>query len=661
MPLSIQKVIRKARERHALRELSGLARDTWDNSYLGKSAEPDAVRSYLKAIAITGDTEALTSYRVLDFAKSVGPDEARSYFDAIAETRNTEALTSDRVLEFAKSAGPYTAYNYFNAIARTGNIEALISDMVISAKVAEFTKSAEPDTIRSYFTAIAKTGDTEALTSKRVLKFAKSVGQSTARSYFDAIAETGDTEALTSDRVLKFAKSVGSYTAYNYFTAIAKTGNTEALTSDKAIGILNRIRDNEELQSSLLGLLSRMQPKNVEHALDLSNRIGAGAVVRESAETLQDIFNNGLGKLVTDRERLDAVACYISAGKHLPMPTEENIGRYLDVLRKHTVDEYGISPDVSLNYGQIRMLVSLGREERTRAVALANMSVDAMSREYNITGTFEKHPDMNSDKAIEHIIRLIKNGDTESRSALSEIVGEKVVNLALEELKAKRHSGVINRALELSASDANAAFNYLKEKFSKNERVNDLLVAAEAVQQRSIVGAKLISASESRNPLDFDNRKLFACIFLPTGARRESVLEYCEDPRARLVRYEIDGETHGVAVALMNDGKLFVNSIEGSISFRDQRIYTIVLEDMIWRAREEGADTLIFNAKPTNATPRKFVEFLNGSGLSPEETEMNFGGFKGTMDLTSHYRGIEAVDGYVINVQRIQELNELRR
>ena len=71
-----------------------------------------------------------------------------------------------------------------------------------------------------------------------------------------------------------------------------------------------------------------------------------------------------------------------------------------------------------------------------------------------------------------------------------------------------------------------------------------------------------------------------------------------------------------------------------------------------------GADTLIFNANPNNATPREFVEFLNRSGLRPQKTEMDFGGFKGIMDLLHKD---QPVNGYVINPKMFKEMNKLKR
>ncbi len=219
---------------------------------------------YYKAVAFTGEVEALTSEKMISFAKAIGPHLAKTYFMAIESTSfrpeeraKAKALLDERifgaeVVGFIKALGTEIslAYAYFEEIGRTGAVAELTDRRVL--KTAEFIKSAGSAAAHGYFRAIGETKAIAALTNERVFataKFAKSLGSETqpwkneaAHRYYCAIGETGAVAELTDKRVFataKFARWIeqeeDSEVKHGYFYAIGKTKALDVLTSGRVL------------------------------------------------------------------------------------------------------------------------------------------------------------------------------------------------------------------------------------------------------------------------------------------------------------------------------------------------------------------------------------------------------------------------------------------
>jgi hypothetical protein len=235
----------------------------------------------------------------------------------------------------------------------------------------------------------------------------------------------------------------------------------------------------------------------------------------------------------------------------------------------------------------------------------------------------------------------------EASDAMKKFVGEKVINRAVNEFSSGKYKEIRKRITELIEKEGyDGAYDRVTGmKFVQKKEISDLLGVADG---RGIsIEAGTITSAVSNNPLDFDSRALTACIFLPMGMAKMSVLEYCGHPRARLVKYEQNGETVGAVVSLLDNGILFVNSVEGTPAFRSDVIFDIVLEDMKKRAEAEGARHLIFYSNPVNRTPKKFVEYINKKGIREVSIPSPVGDFNGATDIPP---GTDTVSGYAFRI-----------
>ncbi|MEM5773075.1 MAG: hypothetical protein QXL86_02500, partial [Candidatus Aenigmatarchaeota archaeon] len=67
-----------------------------------------------------------------------------------------------------------------------------------------------------------------------------------------------------------------------------------------------------------------------------------------------------------------------------------------------------------------------------------------------------------------------------------------------------------------------------------------------------------------------------------------------------------------------------VDSVEGHRRFRKPKIFEIVYNDLINRAKSRGSDLIIFNQNVGNKTPQEFLAYLKQIGLKEEEIRMKF-------------------------------------
>jgi hypothetical protein len=133
-----------------------------------------------------------------------------------------------------------------------------------------------------------------------------------------------------------------------------------------------------------------------------------------------------------------------------------------------------------------------------------------------------------------------------------------------------------------------------------------------------------------------------ACVYLPSGARSEEILKYCKDDNFILVRYDVGNQTLGSAICYMKDNIFLVDSVEGHRRFRNPKIFEIVYNDLIERAREKKAKMVVFNINVYNETPRKFIEYLSRKNLPKERIEMR-------LDTDAYLEAKkDGVNGYVV-------------
>jgi hypothetical protein len=135
-----------------------------------------------------------------------------------------------------------------------------------------------------------------------------------------------------------------------------------------------------------------------------------------------------------------------------------------------------------------------------------------------------------------------------------------------------------------------------------------------------------------------------ACVYLPNGASCEDILEYCRDDNFVLVRYDIGNQTLGSAICYMENGIFLVDSVEGHRRFRKPKIFEIVYNDLIERAKQKNAETIVFNKDALNKTPQAFIEYLSTKNIPEKRIKMG-------LDTDGYLEAKEdGVNGYIVKL-----------
>ncbi len=562
--------------------------------------------------------------RVKTFVNKLG-NSSEYYFEIVENTGNLggmlhDHLISNNVSEFARKLGRSSVY-YFSALNKTGRIETLTDDNIINNAVVEFALSLKDSALYYFDTAGRSPEVRSVLTGKQMMnremaQFIRDIGDS-SREFFDTIWLTNSLGVFTESSVIDFVTKLSSDTSKKAFFKHA----------------------------------SRMKNDEILSIVELCNRVNDSALLRENSDTIRGVLNlpERIKKLIVNEKTLNMAIVYLLSDKKLPEPSADNMFSYYGMVAKYIRDNYGI--ENILNDDQIHMLFSIRSTSRVRFAQIINNSSEKGRREYVLTTNTEYMlSKYNTDQLMEYAVRSlldVDRADAEARDAVLEIVGSKIFNKAVYEFYSGKWNDARRKIRKIMDEEgAVAAYKQIVKSYSKNESVNRFVETLFGKQREELHGT--LSSVVDNNPLNFDNRVLGACIFLPFGAVRESLTYYVTDPRAVLVRYDVNGVTNGVAVSVMDDDTLFVNSVEGSHSFRGDHIFYNVLRDIVERAKDIHAKRVVFFGDPSNPTPKKFVEFLEKSKEARFEDRLTVSlrGFEGHTDLESRH-----FEGYVIDIE----------
>jgi hypothetical protein len=358
---------------------------------------------------------------------------------------------------------------------------------------------------------------------------------------------------------------------------------------------------------------------------------------------IYQILNEKIDSLVKDMESFDVVASYVKSKGKLPKPDESNIINYNKIALDYVKANYGITKDIAMN--QILMLFSLDERNINEAIDLVNKSKEKNVKIYSLGDDSNSlnYLKYSRDELMKYAIISVfgsRNKDLERQAidAIANIVGHKVINKARNEFYSKYKHLMKEIILAFNQKDYIKACDILKK--TENEAIMDVINAAN-YKDIDISSARFIRAVESKNPLDYDNRVQMACVYLP---RSRDILEYCRDDNFVLVRYDIGNQTLGSAICYIEDRIFLVDSVEGHRTFRKPKIFEIVYNDLIERAKYRGASMVIFNKNALNKTPEGFLDYLKTKNL-PEETvnmELDTEGY-----LEANKNG---VNGYIVKI-----------
>jgi len=388
----------------------------------------------------------------------------------------------------------------------------------------------------------------------------------------------------------------------------------------------------------------------VKRIIKMLEKVGKGMFdVLEKSE-IYEIINENLDRIVYDRLSFDAVSVYIKSNKRLPKPDESNIKYYNKIALEYIKSKYGLTKDININ--QMLMLLSLDRRILidkkiiNEIIDLVNKSEEKNVKIYSLEAENSNSLNYNRDKLMEYsIISIIgsrdKDKEKQAVNAISEIVGLKTINKARNEFYSKYKHLMKEIIPAFAQGNYEKACDILKK--TENEAIIDVINAAN-YKDVDISSARFIKAVESKNPLDYDNRVQMACVYLPNGASGEDILEYCRDDRFVLVRYDIGNQTLGSAICYMENGIFLVDSVEGHRRFRKPKIFEIVYNDLIQRAKQKNAETIVFNKDVLNKTPQAFIEYLSTKNIPEKRIKIE-------LDTDGRLEANEdGVNGYIVKL-----------
>jgi hypothetical protein len=384
----------------------------------------------------------------------------------------------------------------------------------------------------------------------------------------------------------------------------------------------------------------------------ITNLVGIDVFDLLTGKDFIDIKNKKFDYLIDSKESFDAVAAYIKSGYELPIPSKDSINNYKNIASEYMFNKYGIKRN--LNANQLLMFFSVDRFDKKNLVDLINKSNETGLKMYNINTKEIRRIEFDKNK-LPYLSIIAVTGsrdsvlDKEAYERISEIVGEKTVRKARNEFNSHYKNKIQNIASYTNRNEIDKAIKYLKA--IKNQSIEEVLIGADYNYFGFTGGNTILRAVESNNPLDYDNRVQIACVYLPQNYHN-GIYNYCKDYYSEgdrkgftLVRYNLGGKALGSAICYMEKNNFLVDSIEGHRGFRKEQIFKAVYQDLLDRAREKDAKTVIFSENGLNETPRKFIEFLGSLGLKKGSIKMKLS-TKGYLEAEK-----SAAKGYIVNFE----------
>ena len=557
-----------------------------------------------------------------------------------------------KIIEEIAKKNQKTAFSLNNLLALTNSEEATFQSAKVITKYNNYTA----ERIAYTLTDVARyTKDKDAVieSTKLIGRYDEDTAEEILYPLNDIAMNTEDKDAVIES--IKTLSKYGNTRGKSIFYALSDIARN---TKDKDAvieSIKTLSKHNKDIGEDIVYMLSDIavfgDEIDIKTACSILNKTNADVLDILEARDFIEIRNRKLDDLINSKESFDAIAAYIKSDFILPTPNKENIASYKNITYDYIYEEYKISRN--LNTNQILMLFSPDKDKRKELTNLINNSSEKGLKMYSIATEETKRLEMDKSKLpYLSIIAVTESRDSaldnEAYSTIKNIVGEKTVRKARNEFKSNYRNKIKEIANYVNKGEINKAIDSLKT--IKNGSIEDVLSCANYSDLGFTNGKAVLSAVESNNPLDYDNRIQIACVYLPNDYH-DGIYNYCRDYYSKekgvgfiLVRYDIGGKTLGSAICYMEKNTFLVDSVEGHRTFRKPQIFKAVYQDLVERAREKGAEKVIFSENCMNETPKKFIEFLGNFGLK-----------KGNVDMKLNTEGYleaekENVKGYIVNL-----------
>ena len=341
---------------------------------------------------------------------------------------------------------------------------------------------------------------------------------------------------------------------------------------------------------------------------------------KASRSNMSRLISGGFDRMITDQKSLTAVMNYLTSPVKIPPPTAETVEKY-DYMG--AVFGALAAQGILLNSSQASVLMD---SKVGAGIDLIKMIRDGAERDVRYYSLYsgEDISSLNLSRADmeRYALSALYRSKTRERDAqavdiLCSIVGAGTVARARSDIQEARPELIgpmssILRDISIGESEKVSRCLGLLMK-TGSEAV--AAVAGAANYMGVPAGMAQVRAAESKNPLDYDGRIQYACVYFPEAAQN-GILEYCRDRNIVLVKYGTAEVARASAICYMERDIFLVDSVEGDNSMKKNAVFNIIYRDLEHRAASHGASMLLFNASGQfNIMPNKFNKYLSYSGL----------------------------------------------
>ncbi|MCL4375908.1 hypothetical protein M1558_00235 [Candidatus Parvarchaeota archaeon] len=655
----------------------------------------DTVRGLVDIAINTKDKDA-----VIESAKTIIKYEGKTAEIIAYGLKDIAENTKDKdaVIESAKTILKYGENNADNIVYGLENIASITKDknrVIKAARIMSLDEIANSVKNATYVGSLVKiagyTEDKDAVIEslKMIMRYRGNNADNIAYGLKDIAGNTKDknrvikaARIMSLDEIVNYVKNADAYSLVKIagYTedkdAVIESAKTIIKYGDAADNIAYGLKDIAEntkdkdavIESAKTILkYGRNNAENIAYGLKdiaidtkdkgtlmaacrITNLVGADAFDILDIKDFFAIKNKKLDDLIGSKESFAWVAAYIKSGYELPIPSKDNITNYKNVASEYISKEYSIK-NSNLNTNQILMLFSVDKGKRRELADLIDNSNEIALKMYNIATEETKR--LEGDDKLPYLALIAVTGsrnkavDNEAYKRISEIAGEKVIRKARNEFNSHYKNKIKELAEYIKKNEIDKAIDSLKS--TKNEAIGDVLRFTDYKDFGFTGGNTILRAVENNNPLDYDNRTQIACVYLPSNYH-DGIYNYCKDYYSRdkdkgfvLVKYALGNKSLGSAICYMEDNTFLVDSVEGHRTFRKPQIFKAVYKDLLERAKEKGAKTVIFSENGINETPKKFIEFLGDLGIKKGYVNMK-------LNTNGYLEAKNGVMGYVINL-----------
>ncbi len=366
--------------------------------------------------------------------------------------------------------------------------------------------------------------------------------------------------------------------------------------------------------------------------MNVSNRNNETA----SLEAVVEMLNSGLAEIEPRDSRVVTYAnIYVDTDRRITRPTPSNIKIYEDIINNYLSSTYGF--EKHLDFWNIRTLFEwfniykLDHEGQRRGMAnLVNKSERRFLKSYSLRATAPQHDYSVFELVSSAVASIIRksNGDNAERKLAVMIAGEKNVNSANNTFLT--HKEIRTQVFEAIRRGVgiDTIYRMLYDYATKHndERMLHVLSIVDESERthEPHADSSTLYAFESNNPLDFNNKKQSACVFLPNGSSKwRGILEYVRHEEVHLLDFTIGKMPAAAAITFVSGKNLVVDSVEGGLKVHGNRQILGYIDSYIMDfARMLGMERVLYNTNVYNPTSLAFLDMIKEKGATgPFRTE----------------------------------------